>query len=74
MTLRVSARGWRRAPKLEGGYYGVSSNAIALKGSTRVSKAISENKIHGAIEEYANVVKNAIRAGFNGVEVHNGNG
>jgi NADH:flavin oxidoreductases, Old Yellow Enzyme family len=58
----------------EGGYDVLSSSPIPLTDVFPVPKAMSEDQIQGAITDYANAAKNAIRAGFDGVEVHGANG
>lgn len=58
----------------EGGYDVLSFSPIPLTDASPVPKATSEDQIQGAIEDYATAAKNAIRAVFDGVEVHGANG
>ena len=57
---------------VQGGY--VSSSAIALKSGKQAPKALSEEEIWEYIQDYAQASKNAVAAGFDGVEVHCANG
>ncbi|KAL9629545.1 MAG: hypothetical protein Q9164_006835, partial [Protoblastenia rupestris] len=52
----------------------VSSSAIALKSGMQAPKALSEGEIWEYIQDYAQASKNAVAAGFDGVEVHCANG
>jgi 2,4-dienoyl-CoA reductase-like NADH-dependent reductase (Old Yellow Enzyme family) len=60
----------------EGGYDFVAPSAVPMDpaSSTNVPKEMSEEQIQGAIEDFATAAKNAIKAGFDGVEVHGANG
>lgn len=58
----------------EGGYGILSSSPIPLTEAFPAPKSMSEDQIQGAIEDFATAAKNAIRAGFDGVEVHGANG
>lgn len=58
----------------EAGHGVFSSSPIPLTDAAPVPQAMSDNQIQGAIADYANAATNAIRAGFDGVEIHGGNG
>ncbi|KAL3454991.1 hypothetical protein BJX64DRAFT_295476, partial [Aspergillus heterothallicus] len=60
----------------EGGYELVAPSAVALDParSTNVPREMTEEEIQGAIGDFATAAKNAIAAGFYGVEVHGANG
>lgn len=66
-----------------GGRTVVGPSAIAIDGMTRTYKgkqpypvphALSEDELPGVIEEFVQGSLNAIKAGFNGVELHGANG
>ncbi|PYH98215.1 NADH:flavin oxidoreductase/NADH oxidase family protein [Aspergillus ellipticus CBS 707.79] len=61
------------ALKEEGGYDLVSSSAVGVQGGA-VPRELPEEEIYGFIGEYAQAAKNAIAAGFDGVEIHGANG
>ena len=52
----------------------VSSSPTPMQEGGHVPRALSEAEIHQYIEDYAQAAKNAIAAGFDGVEVHGANG
>ncbi|KAK1091969.1 hypothetical protein LTR48_005241 [Friedmanniomyces endolithicus] len=53
----------------------MSSSAVPLKGDGMpVPVEMKEAEIRGTIDDYANAARNAIDAGFDGVEIHGGNG
>jgi len=58
----------------------VSASAIAIKGDDLAGqpyvtpRALEEDEIPSLIEDYARAAKNAIEAGFDGVEIHGANG
>jgi NADPH2 dehydrogenase len=52
----------------------VSSSALPLRPDSQVPEELSEEGIRNAIAEYAAAARNAIAAGFDGVEVHSANG
>lgn len=56
-----------------GGYDVLSSSPIPLTDAS-IPKVMSEDQIQGAIEDYNTAAKNAIRAGFDGVEIHGAKG
>lgn len=59
----------------EGPYELVSSSAVpAGEGSSPVPRELSEEEIWANIADYARAAKNAIAAGFDGVEIHGANG
>ena len=51
-----------------------SSSAIPDKKARPAPAAMTEEEIHIFIEDYANAARNAIAAGFDGVEIHGANG
>ncbi|KAK4949493.1 hypothetical protein LTR10_012111 [Elasticomyces elasticus] len=53
----------------------MSSSAVPLSGDGMpIPVAMTESDISGTIEDYAKAASNAIEAGFDGVEIHGGNG
>lgn len=52
----------------------VSASAIPMDDKSATPEALTEEQIHSYIADYANAAKNAIKAGFDGVEVHGANG
>ena len=70
-------------PALNGGVETVSSSAIAIEGEIHtpqgkvphaVPRALKADEIPGIVAAFAQAAKNAIAAGFDGVEVHGANG
>ena len=70
-------------PDINGGVPTVSSAAVAIEGDTHTPKgkvahavphALSAEEIPAIVAAYAQGAKNAIAAGFDGVEVHGANG
>lgn len=55
------------------GYKVVSASNLPLNGGT-VPEALTKEDIQRYVDAYANAAKNAIEAGFDGVEIHNANG
>jgi len=51
-----------------------SSSAVPMSAGGVESKALHEEQIWGYIGDYAEIARNAIKAGFDGVEVHGANG
>ena len=51
------------------GYEYVSSSAVPMSAGQQVPKALTEEDIQTFINDYAAAARNAIRAGFDGVEV-----
>ena len=58
----------------EGGHEILSSSPVPLTDVAPVPKAMSEDQIQSAIADYVIAAENAMRAGFDGVEIHGGNG
>jgi 2,4-dienoyl-CoA reductase-like NADH-dependent reductase (Old Yellow Enzyme family) len=58
----------------------VSASAIAIKGNSmygqayEAPRALEESEIPSLIQDYVKAAKNAIEAGFDGVEIHGANG
>lgn len=70
-------------PDLNGGHRTVSSSAIAIEGDIQtpagkvphaVPQALETAEITGVVAAFAQAAKNAIAAGFDGVEIHGANG
>ncbi|WP_427133597.1 alkene reductase [Pseudarthrobacter sp. S9] len=66
-----------------GGYEVVAPSAIAIDGETRtysgkksypVPHALAVEELPGIVQEFVNASRNAIEAGFDGVELHSANG
>ncbi|KFA55441.1 hypothetical protein S40293_08903 [Stachybotrys chartarum IBT 40293] len=51
-----------------------SSSAVSIDSSSVVPKSMSVGEIRAALVDYAKAAKNAIAAGFDGVEIHGANG
>ena len=51
-----------------------SSSAVPMKAGYETPRALEEEEIWGFVGEYAQAAKNAIEAGFDGVEIHGANG
>lgn len=58
----------------DGGYELLAPSPIPIESGMQVPKALSENQIKKIIQNFAIAAQNAIRAGFDGVEVHGANG
>lgn len=59
----------------EGGPYPVvSASAVPMEEGGHVPKALTTDEIKLFIREYARAAKNAVEAGFDGVEIHGANG
>ncbi|KAK3647979.1 hypothetical protein LTR56_007679 [Elasticomyces elasticus] len=57
------------------GHRVVSSSARAVNGEDGdVPHALTESEIKGFVQDYADAAKNAVEAGFDGVEIHGANG
>jgi NADPH2 dehydrogenase len=52
----------------------VSSSAVAVGPDSPAPHALEESEIQEFIQEYAQAARNAIKAGFDGVEIHGANG
>ena len=51
-----------------------SSSAVPLEAGAEEPRALEEEEIWGFVGDYAQAAKNAIEAGFDGVEIHGANG
>jgi NADPH2 dehydrogenase/chanoclavine-I aldehyde reductase len=51
-----------------------SSSAVPVEPGERIPRALTEAEIEQYIREYVQAAQNAIRAGFDGVEIHGANG
>ncbi|KAJ5341020.1 Aldolase-type TIM barrel [Penicillium brevicompactum] len=60
--------------KAEGGHEVISSSATPAAEDAPTPRALSESEIHEWIADYAQAARNAIAAGFDGVEIHAANG
>ncbi|KAK6215135.1 nadh:flavin oxidoreductase nadh oxidase [Colletotrichum tabaci] len=58
----------------EGGHPLLSSSAVALSPEAAVPREMTAEDIAAAVRDFAQAGKNAIAAGFDGVEVHGANG
>jgi NADPH2 dehydrogenase len=58
----------------ESGSRVLSSSAIPIAEGKSVPEAMTEEEIWGFVEDYAAAARNAIEAGFDGVEIHGANG
>jgi N-ethylmaleimide reductase len=68
----------------ENGVLPVSASAVAIKGKVRTAsgetvdyeapRALETDEIRGVIESYRRGAQNALKAGFDGVEIHGANG
>jgi hypothetical protein len=56
------------------GYRLLSSSAVPTSPESRTPEAMTEAEIEDVINDYAQAAKNAIAAGFDGVEIHGANG
>lgn len=56
------------------GFEMVSASDIPLQGTTRIPRPLTVKEIQQYVKDYAQAAKNAITAGFDGVEIHNANG
>jgi NADPH2 dehydrogenase len=56
------------------GYRLLSSSAVPTSPESRTPEAMTEAEIAEVINDYAQAAKNAIAAGFDGVEIHGANG
>lgn len=52
----------------------VSSSPTPMSADSPTPRAMTEEEIHSTIGDYAQAAKNAIEAGFDGVEIHGANG
>ena len=58
----------------DGGYEVYGPSAVPMEQGAPVPQVLSESQILAIIEEYKTAARNAIAAGFDGVEVHGANG
>jgi NADPH2 dehydrogenase len=56
------------------GHQIVSSSAKAVDEKAEVPHALTVEEIKGCVQDYADAARNAIKAGFDGVEIHGANG
>ncbi|KAL3457227.1 hypothetical protein BJX64DRAFT_20610 [Aspergillus heterothallicus] len=67
-----------RAAQLEvlakDGYEVISSGNIPMSEDSTAPRPLSKQEIHSWVEDYATAARNAIAAGFDGVEIHGANG
>lgn len=56
------------------GFRLLSSSAVPITSEDETPEAMTEQDIQEAIDDYAKAAKNAIAAGFDGVEIHGANG
>lgn len=54
----------------EGPFPVVSSSAVPINSEYEEPKALTEEEIQGFVRDYANGARNAVKAGFDGVEIH----
>ena len=52
----------------------VSSSAVPMQAEGEIPRALEEEEIWGFVGDYAQAAKNAMEAGFDGVEIHGANG
>lgn len=57
-----------------GGYEVLAPSPIPMEKGKIIPKELNEDQIQSIIRDFATAAKNAIRAGFDGVEVHGANG
>lgn len=58
----------------EAGHGLLSSSHVPLSDAAAVPEAMTASQIQSAVADYTKAAQNAIRAGFDGVEIHGGNG
>ncbi|KAJ5208383.1 hypothetical protein N7449_002762 [Penicillium cf. viridicatum] len=68
---RVASRELLQA---QGGFDLISSSATPMDAKSHTPRALSEPEIHEWIADYAQAARNAVAAGFDGVEIHGANG
>ncbi|PVH95090.1 FMN-linked oxidoreductase [Periconia macrospinosa] len=71
ITDMVHAKGYVLASQ---GFKMMSSSAVPMSSQDATPEAMTEEDISGTIKDYAIAAKNAIAAGFDGVEIHGANG
>lgn len=81
--LQIWHAGRAAHPNMCNGQQPISASAIAIQGDTHTPqgkaayvqpRAVSTDEIQGLVKAFAQAARNAIRAGFDGVEVHAANG
>ena len=74
--LQLAATGRVASPEYlrKQGYELISSSAVRLDEEHEVPHALTEDEIQDFINDYATAARNAIEAGFDGVEIHGANG
>lgn len=75
--LQLWALGRAANPELleaEGNYPYVSASDVKLKGKPRPPRPLTTQEVKEYVQLYATAAKNAVRAGFDGVEIHGANG
>ena len=81
--LQIWHAGRAAHPNMCNGQQPISASAIAIQGDTHtpqgkaayvLPRAVSTDEIQGLVKAFAQAARNAIRAGFDGVEVHAANG
>ncbi|KAJ6081707.1 hypothetical protein N7499_006581 [Penicillium canescens] len=60
--------------KAEGDFELISSSATPASEDAATPRALEEAEIAGWVEDYAQAARNAVKAGFDGVEIHAANG
>lgn len=50
------------------------ADAAGVEGPAETPKALTEDEIHGIIEDFASAAERAVRAGLDGIELHGANG
>ncbi|KAJ5682929.1 hypothetical protein N7462_006094 [Penicillium macrosclerotiorum] len=58
----------------EGGYEVLAPSSIPMEPGAPVAKELAEHQIETIINNFATAAKNAVRAGFDGIEIHGANG
>ena len=72
-ALRRAADPGTLAKEAGDGWF-ISSSAVAISAGGNEPKEMQEEQIWGYMEDYAEIARNAIAAGFDGVEIHAANG
>lgn len=58
----------------EGGHPFLSASAVPMQDGPDVPRAMTEDEIWACVEDFGAAARNAIEAGFDGVEIHGANG
>ena len=75
--LQIAAIGRAAIPailKKEGGFDLVGPSAIPMNADSETPTALTDAEIREYINDFATAARNAMKAGFDGVEIHGGNG